>query len=126
MKAVWFIFVCLAFVGCSKDHSVTQSGTWHVVEEQHDNTSLQIEWIKRMTELELTYTTRTYQCITEMYSLAYRPVNSGPVCRESCKLLKQINVTAAEAPTYINNPQQYAQGESKVCNEAPKRKHSGS
>lgn len=87
--------------------------------EPPDTTESELRWLREMTRLENTYTERTYQCMTEMYSLAYRPVNSGPVCRESCKLLEQVNTMAANAPAYIDNPQQYALGESKVCN-APK------
>jgi hypothetical protein len=48
--------------------------------------------------------------MSEMYSLAYHPVGSGPICRESCAQLQKVNAMADSAPSYIDNPQQYNLG----------------
>jgi hypothetical protein len=82
--------------------------------------NLRTDWYLKETALANEYTIRTWQCVTEMYSLAYDPVNSGPVCKESCVLLRRVNEMAAQAPPYIENPGKYALGDSKVCKERKK------
>ena len=72
-------------------------------------------WLTRYADKANLSTVRTYQCISEMYSLAYRPIDSGPICRDACELIKQVNAFVQTAPAGIENPQQYKLDESGVC-----------
>jgi hypothetical protein len=92
-----------------------------------DTEALKVQWLLQMSHLSNQYTERTYQCMTEMYARAFVPeggrVNAGPICRESCKLLDQVNEMAKTGPTYVDNPQQYALGSSDVCSPKKRGKH---
>ena len=110
--------------GCTKSAPV-QSETRLPASEKINTTELRIQWLGAIDRIEREYTVRTYQCMTEMYSLVYSPVNSGPICRASCELLSQANAMAASGPSYVDNPQQYALGKSDVCadNSKSRKKH---
>ena len=110
-RKAW-LMAAIFLAGCG----TTQPGRVEV--SANDSSSqkwLRVEWNLRYTAMTNEFTERTYQCITEMYSLAYHPVESGPVCQESCALLDRVNEMVAQAPPYIVNPQQYALPPSKVC-----------
>jgi hypothetical protein len=68
------------------------------------------------------YTTETYACISEMYSGAYYPPNSGPVCKASCAQMAKVNAMVASAPEYIVDAKQYSLAESEACGTKKKAK----
>lgn len=77
-----------------------------------DYAEAKTQWLNSYTEEVNRSTSAGYACISEIWSLTFHPVNSGPVCRDYCKQLREIDKVVSEAPAYIDNPKQYLLEES--------------
>src|ERR1039458_4790100 len=88
-KVAWILLAC-GMLGCSaKPNQPTATQVKSQASEPQQMT--QLEFDMRVTPLANRATARVYQCMTEMYSLKYHPVSSGPVCRDACELYKTLN-----------------------------------
>lgn len=98
MKKVIFT-VALLLCGCKRESTVAQLPTAITQQAPQPDTRLtEVEWNSEYIRVTSVFTVRTYQCITEMYSLAYKPVNAGPVCRDACDLFHQVNALVDKSP----------------------------
>jgi hypothetical protein len=108
--------ILIVMCGC---HSIQTAAP--ILDAKKDTSSTdiilkQVRWKVDYADKSSMFTERTYQCISEMYSLAYTPVDNGPVCRESCKLFAEVNSFVDSAPIYIENPQRYSlKGKGGIC-----------
>jgi len=118
MRKFGLLLVSLLLCSCAPDSNPQQPALRDI---QHTK-ELKTNWYLSYAALANKGTERTYQCISEMYSLAYKPVNSGPICEDSCELWEKLNKMVAEAPAFVDNPSQYAVDKGKVCREIEKRK----
>jgi hypothetical protein len=115
MKRILIIGLFLA--GCnSQSHPVVS-----VSKPVANTKELQEKWLHSYTALANKSTVRTYECISEMYSLVYSHVASGPVCKASCALWDELDDMVANAPAYIENPEQYKSKEATYCKKKSKK-----
>lgn len=103
MKAIsglvtFAIFACLLTVGVRDVNKCIRAET---------DRSQRDAWLMDFTQRTNHNTAISYTCMSEMYSLVYKPVDSGPICREYCEGLRSINKMVDSAPIYIDNPDQY-------------------
>jgi hypothetical protein len=88
MTKLSVLLLLLCSLGCEKD----QKAHIEVPKPVKAPASMtQNEFDLQLTTAGSQATIRIYQCITEMYSLAYTPTSSGPVCRDACELYKHLN-----------------------------------
>lgn len=112
----------MLFAGC---HGASKTGPMSVIEAvRPDTLVLNINWNRKYSKEANLATTETYSCISEMYSLAYSPVNAGPVCREACAQMDKVNAMVTSAPSSVQNPEQYRIKKEKgdICDLPQKRK----
>jgi hypothetical protein len=96
MKKAAVLFVVLMVAGCHSNLS-----------PKPDDGILKAEWQLAYAAKANNFTTRTYQCTTEMWTLKYEPVDSGLICKDSCRLFAEVNAMVNSAPSYVDNPKQY-------------------
>jgi len=86
-------------------------------------------WLLRYTSLTSQSTTEGYACISEMYSLTYDPVDSGPACYDFCESKAKVNEMVDSAPSFISDTekQHYHLETTRMCKSVlsyKKNKHS--
>ena len=93
-------------------------------ESKPDRTLEIANWQLKYSDVANHYTQLTNQCISEMYARVFAEgtVDGGPMCRQSCAVLKEANDFVDTAPAYIDDPHQYWIGWSKICPD-PARAH---
>jgi len=74
---------------------------------QIDLNSKREAWDLNYIDLAYRNTSKAYECISEIYSLTYHPVDSGPICRSYHKESKELDRIVCAAPDYVENKEQY-------------------
>ena len=111
------LVISLVVFGLLQMYRMEQIGHRLALEEAttQDRVLTEAEWESAYTKQADLFTTRTYECISEMYSLAYTPVDNGPMCQQACDQLHKVNAMVDSAPSYIENPRQYYLGDASFC-----------
>lgn len=123
MTAKFMLFGLLLLAGCKTEAPVPLG----------DDSSLrQIQTQQEMEEWYTSYamntnasTMRVYQCEAEMYSMAYKPVESGPICRSACPLVDQVNAMVDSAPASIADKGKYRLRKPEWCSAKPPHRKKG-
>src|SRR5579859_1018625 len=85
-----YLILALCLCACAKPHTP----------EVVIKTPSQVvtSWEDQYTEAANMFVSLTSDCISEMYSLKYYPVNAGPDCKKACDQLHKVNSLVDNSP----------------------------